>query len=222
MNKRGQFYLIIVLVLSFLIYGITGKTNTIQQPILFEDFFDLSNNYMFESSRMINDALYNREDISSNLEEFTKEFLIYAQQKNPSVGLLYVYNNGSDINITNYLDEFTLVEGTPIGGAQAEVLERVVIDIGGVEFIHQVPLKLEEFGTEWYTSTSTNEKINISIGGILHSFDLAGSGPSFNVILRSKTGEEWIRTMGNIEGEGIQFSPPQNLNIETINVYVEK
>ena len=105
MNKRGQFYLIIVLVLAFLIYGVTGKTNSIEKPILFQDFSDLSENYVTESKNIVNDALYsNSLNVATDLDSFTQEFLVYAKQKNPSVGIVYVYKEGIDVRVANYLD----------------------------------------------------------------------------------------------------------------------
>ena len=38
MNKRGQFYIITVLVLAMATYAITMESNTLRKSILFEDF----------------------------------------------------------------------------------------------------------------------------------------------------------------------------------------
>ncbi|MFH1839731.1 MAG: hypothetical protein ABH849_01115 [Nanoarchaeota archaeon] len=220
MNKRGQFYLIIVLVLAFLIYGVTGKTNSIEKPILFQDFSDLSENYVTESKNIVNDALYsNSLNVATDLDSFTQEFLVYAKQKNPSVGIVYVYKEGIDVRVANYL-------GVPIGttydenlpAANQEVVERVVFDIGGKEFVHQVPLKLQDFGTEWYTGTGSPTPLQISIGGILHNFgEFSGIGPEFTVIVRSETTEDTFN-VGNVD-QGITYSPPSKDLNNVIQIY---
>lgn len=220
MNRRGQFYLIIVLVLAFLIYGVTGKTNSIEKPILFQDFSDLSENYVTESKNIVNDALYsNSPNIEVEVEAFTREFLVYAKQKNPSMGIVYVYKNETGINVVNYLDQPI---GTPtefIPTANQEVLERVIFDVGGKEFVHQVPLKLENFGAEWYSGGVPPGPLNISIGGILHNFgDFSGTGPAFNVLLRATTGEWQTTTFNNIP-EGITYSPPSKDLNNVIQIY---
>jgi len=218
MNKRGQFYLIIVLVLAFLIYGITGKTNSIETPILFSDFSDLSENYVTESGNIVNDALYsNSPDVEVNVEEFTKEFLVYAKQKNPSIGVLYVYKKEDQVTVANHLDGAVNIPD-PVQSSNEEIVERIVFDVGGKEFVHQVPLRLEEFGTEWYTATTTPAEFEISIGGILHNFgDLSGTGPEFKVILRSESGQDPF-ILGNVN-EGILYAPPpEDLN-KVISIY---
>ncbi|MBU1246247.1 MAG: hypothetical protein KKH88_01025 [Nanoarchaeota archaeon] len=219
MNKRGQFYLIIVLVLAFLIYGVTGKTNSIEKPILFQDFSDLSENYVTESKNIVNDALYsNSLNVATDLDSFTQEFLVYAKQKNPSVGIVYVYKEGIDVRVANYLDNPIATYDRTISAANQEVVERVVFNVGGKEFVHQVPLKLQDFGTEWYTSSGGLVPLQISVGGILHNFgDFSGTGPEFKVLVRSETTEDTF-DIGNVD-QGITYSPPSKDLNNVIQIY---
>ena len=57
MNKRGQFYLIIVLILSLAIFGITYQVNSISEAVVWEDFNEVSQNYLSESTRVANNAV---------------------------------------------------------------------------------------------------------------------------------------------------------------------
>ena len=41
MNKKGQFYIIIVIILGIAIYGVVAEVNKIEEVTLFEDFSEL-------------------------------------------------------------------------------------------------------------------------------------------------------------------------------------
>jgi hypothetical protein len=204
MNKRGQFYLITVLVIAAAAFTITAKTNTLEESILFEDFTPLSQNYISESTKVINYALENEEGefIEEKLENFTRAFLEYAKQRDSTVELVYIYSNGSDVFISNFLDNTTIdYQNETTYPAGQELLQDISLEVGGKEFTHQTPTAIEDFGKSWYTyGGGTPEQMNISLGGIAHNFDLA-SGPDFKVIIRSSSGDVRELTLGGGSGE---------------------
>ena len=104
-NKRGQFYIIISVILAIAVFSVTSNPNKIQEAILFESFESLSNNYIHESGYVINSALKNQENVEEELDEFTIKYLEYSQQRNPNLNLLYVYSNpvNGEIILVNYL-----------------------------------------------------------------------------------------------------------------------
>ncbi len=192
MNKRGQFYLITVLIIAVAAFTITAGSNSLEESILFEDFTPLSQNYVRESTKVINYALENKEGelIEEKLENFTRYFLAYAKQRDSTVELVYIYSNGTDVFISNFLDNTTIdYSDTTTYSAGQEILQDISLEVGGKEFTHQTPTAVEDFGKSWYSySGGTPEQMNISLGGVAHNFNLT-SGPDFKVILRTSSGD---------------------------------
>ena len=58
MYKRGQFYIIIVIILALSIFLVSGEQNTIKEVTLFQDFDDISENYVEEAPKVVNYAVY--------------------------------------------------------------------------------------------------------------------------------------------------------------------
>ncbi len=195
MNKRGQFYIITVLVLAMATYAITMESNTLRKSILFEDFDDLSQNYITESTKIINYAIEDEdvENIEDKLDNFTKSFLEYAKQRDPHVELVYVFSNGTNVTVSNYLDETTINYGNSIIFPTSQVINQTItLEVGGKDFAHQTPTSVGDLGKTWYTqSGAAGEQMNLSISGFLHNFNLSG-GPDFKVIIRTASGEEVI------------------------------
>jgi len=197
MNKRGQFYLIIVIVLALVIYGVTYQSNTIQESKTFEDFHDISQNYLVESKKIINSNLQ-KEPLGSPLESldiFTISFLQYAKARDPNLELLYIYRNDgtNEIFLQNYLgDTINLNDQIEIPGANDQVIQEVTIEVGSQTYTYQVPVALGEFGREWY-GAEVPQEFDLSIGGIIHKFDLSDNSEDFKVIIRTETGAVTLR-----------------------------
>lgn len=190
MNKRGQFYLIIAMILSLAVYGVTYRVNSIEEPIVWEDFDDVSQNYLTESVFVINNAIENKKQVNESLDEFTRAYLDYAKQRNPDLTLLYIYSNGDDILVQSYLDSISDVDGHDILGANQELIQDVTIRVGGKEFIYKVPVTSQNFGEGWTGVGLNNEPFNLSIAGIVHPFTLSTDNPELRVIVRTESGEQ--------------------------------
>lgn len=222
MNKKGQFYIIIVLVICMALYGVTRDENTIKEATLFEDFSQLSANYVEEAPKIINYAVYDHKDVNDTLENFTKEFLSYAKKKDPNMGLLYVYGDGTpQIKINNYMDEEVATPGEKtIPGFNQEIVQSITVNIGGKDFYHQVPVGVDEFGEEWYSSSQPNPGLlKLSVGGILHTFDLTATNiPLFKVLIKSENVPETeLDIAGDADEEfDPQFSPSDDDFFENV------
>ncbi len=190
MNKRGQFYIIIALIISLALFGITYKVNEIKEPVLFSDFNDVSENYVSEATKVVNDALEEEGDVLGNVDLFTDRFLEYAKQRNPNLGLLYIYSDGTDIVMDNHLDEPIEVNGESVLGGD-DIIQGITLEVGGTEFVHQVPVGADDFGDDWTSAGFPSGPISLSIGGITNSFDLV-PGNNFRVIIRTVSGGEHI------------------------------
>ena len=195
MNKKGQFYIIIVLIIGISIYGIVSQVNRIDQIELFEDFSQLSQNYIQESPKVVDYAIYEGKDVETELPNFTEEFIMLAKKKDPNIGLLYVYaDNNSNITFRSYLGE-TAVYNTSkttgeLFGAQDEALDTIRINVGGKKFTHQVPVEIKNYGESFSSFSIPNtEWISLNIGGIFHNFNISNNNiPQLQVILKSTKG----------------------------------
>ncbi|MBT6995070.1 hypothetical protein HN865_02725 [Candidatus Woesearchaeota archaeon] len=208
MNKRGQFYLIIVLILSLAIFGITYQVNSISEAVVWEDFNEVSQNYLSESTRVANNAVKNKEDVTTKLETFSTSFLEYAQKRNPDLGLLFVYGDENEITVRNYLDSSGTISGETIFGSNQEFVQDVTVRVGGKDFVYKVPITSKNFGDDWSGLTISNNPFNLSIAGIFHPFDLTSGNPEFKVILRTET-----RLLNETYGSG-EWNPSLSPNVQ--------
>jgi len=190
MDKRGQFYLIIAVIISLAIYGITYKVNTIQEPELWEDFNDVSENYLVESTYVVNLALRSQEDVQDKLDGFTRDYLDYAKKRDPDLNLLYIYSNGTNISVQSYLDSASAVQEYTVIGGNQELVQDVTIRIGGKEFIYKVPINSENFGEGWNGVTLGNVPFNLSVAGILLPYNLSSGSPEVRVLIRTQNLED--------------------------------
>jgi len=209
MNKRGQFYILIVIILCIAIFAIVSKSNTIQEGIVREDFTKLAENYAVESPKVVNYAIYKNEPVLSKLNIFTTKFIEYARKVNPTVGLLYVYSNSSDAYITNFLNESTTSGGEiPIPGYSQIEIERVNLNISGKEFIHQVPVEIGFFGDAWATGEfNPGDEIILKIGSIFYNFNTTRKSdnvPKLQLVIQSGDELKQVYTTGD---ENIPFNP---------------
>ena len=188
MNKRGQFYIIIALLLSFALFTVTYATNTIEEPVSYSNFNEVSENYVFESSNLINYLLsQGGGDIKGKLQEFTVDFLSYARTRDPSFQMIYFYSEDENIYVTNNLDEEVGLEDNQLLGDNQELIQDVSLNVSGVNFVHQVPIKASNFGEDWYTGFSSGP-FRLSIGGIIYPLNLNSN--DLSVIFRSTSGED--------------------------------
>jgi hypothetical protein len=186
MNKKGQFYLIMVFILALVIYGITYKTNTIKTTPTFEDFYDISQNYITEAKKITNNAIENEQNPLGNLDTFTNSFLTYAQTRDPNLELLYIYSDGTNIVLSNYMDNPVNSTLGTIPGAGQEAVQEITINVTGKTYTYQVPVALKKFGQNWYMGGVTNY---IDIGGITHKLNLPNNAQEIKIIIKTDSNE---------------------------------
>lgn len=199
MNKKGQFYIIIAVLLSFALFSVTYATNTIEEPVLYSNFNEVSENYIYESSNLINYLLKNKDqDIKTEISVFTQDFLNYAKIRDPSFEMIYFYSEDDMIYIDNTYGNDAIVGENideTIGGYE-NIIQDVSLEVGGVDFVYQVPIKASNFGKDWTTTTADwGGDIKLNLGGIIYPIHLNPS--DFKVILRSSD-FEYTAQMSNL------------------------
>lgn len=196
MDKRGQFYLIMAIIFSLAIFIITSKNNKIQETVLFEDFTRVSQNYVSEAPRTVNYALYSDKEVNPTIRSFTEDFLSFARKTNPTISLLYIYSNTSNVTIVSYLDETTIVgfnssKTENLLGGQDVSINDISLNVAGVDFVHHVPVEIKNFGGSYNAINLGNYSyLSLEIGGIFHNFDLDPNAPQLQVILTASDGAQ--------------------------------
>ncbi len=196
MNKRGQFYIIIALLLSFALFAVTYATNTITEPVLYSNFNDVSENYIYESSSLINYLLsIQNPNIKQEVSFFTQDFLSYVRTRDPSFEMISFYSQDGDIYIDNSFNEEWDINGEKLLGNNQDLIQDVSLHVGGVDFVHQIPIKASNFGEDWTSQvTEWGGDMSLSLGGIIYPIDLNNN--DFKIILRSSS-EEYTHLMSN-------------------------
>ncbi len=189
MHKKGQFYIITVLIASFAIYTLVHGANTLYEPILFSDFDTLSKNYMHEAPIVLNSAIYEGDyQVEDNLDRFTREYLGYAQQKNPTLGLFYVYSQAGSqkVTVANYMSNPLGVEGD-LPGFREDSIQHVAIGVGGKDFFFTVPVEISNFGKDFYSQSLIpgSNSLDIQVGGVVHTINYPANAPSYSVVVQS-------------------------------------
>lgn len=105
MGKKGQFFLITAVIIIMSLFTVVAKYNTIRQQIALEDFQELSEQYTEERPKVINAAIFSGEPEAPAVEVFTEQFIDYAQETQPTFGVLSVFKDSTgDVHITNSLN----------------------------------------------------------------------------------------------------------------------
>ncbi|MCX6711764.1 MAG: hypothetical protein NT139_01855 [Candidatus Woesearchaeota archaeon] len=111
MNKRGQVYLLVAIILCFVIYLLVVERNISVEKVVEDDFKELSSNYEVESSKFVNILLLSNErDVSDSFINFSILYSSYARAQNPYFGLIYAFYNNDVLYMGNYMDQPIMVD----------------------------------------------------------------------------------------------------------------
>jgi len=194
MYNRGQFYIIITVIISVVIAGLITIVNYAvvkPEPI---QFYDLSKQLEYEATRVIEYGVYSGEDIAVKIENFIQNFLAYAHEKDPQLGLIYIYGNSSQLVIVNYGKDdagiVTEVNKTILTGSEAESVSQIRIDVGGQNIGKKIVEEKGIFGNIKATFGST-KKVRVNISNNIYEFDLRGNQYFFAILKSEKEGETY-------------------------------
>ena len=101
LNRKAQFYIFMALLLSFLVFTIyPSNSSSMVSTYLFQS---ISQNYIKEAPKVVNAAVFKKQDIFQIFDNYTKNFISYAATKNIDLEVAYVIINKTNIKIVNYL-----------------------------------------------------------------------------------------------------------------------
>lgn len=107
MNNKGQYYLFVAIILCLTSYGlIYTSVNAKDKPNTFDD---ITQNYLNEAKNVINNGIYNEEDLFLHFDNFTNKFISFSKTKAINFQLLYLLKSDNQIRVVNYLDQSVLL-----------------------------------------------------------------------------------------------------------------
>lgn len=192
MQKKGQFYIMAVVMISLIIFNlITVYNRSVVKPEPVK-FYDLTRQLENEVTSVINYGVYSGTGAQSYINTFIPSFLDYAHEKDPNLGLIYIYGNQSYLEVVNYAKDNAGVfsetrRKTIIGGGASET-SKVNIDFGGEQISKSVVEEKSIFGNIRAVFPHSSE-IQINISDKTYRFVLKGQ-QYFFALLKSENGNE--------------------------------
>ena len=118
MNKRGQIYLVAVILIGFILFALLSQGNYVRRVIIDDDFDTLSKNFDTESARFINENLdLDATNLGTKFADFSKTFSDYSRTQNPDFELLFLLRTGPDTAyFCNLMQNSTKVNGVDVNG----------------------------------------------------------------------------------------------------------
>ncbi len=200
MNKRGQFYIILAVIIIVIIAGLVTTANYALKQKKPVKFYDLSEDYESETTKIIDYGVFTqgmtKTQIESTIEGFTTEFLGYAQEKDPNLQLIYIYGDETGITVDNYaLSGGNILTSsgseTSITGGSTPVESTISIQYGNKTFTRDVEEKMRNFMDVSQTIDDPGGWVKVEIAGVLHTFDLK-SGEAFYYVVATEGNEREI------------------------------
>src|SRR3989338_9540313 len=107
-QRKAQFYIFTAILLSSMMLAIITSSSRATRPET--AFRELEDNFMAESTVVINSAIYNRTNVSLQYLDFANRFLDYSKSRDSTFSLVYVLAYDNTIDINNRLDEDIFVK----------------------------------------------------------------------------------------------------------------
>ena len=96
-NRKGQFFLIVTMIIVSLIVSITTSVNFIEKKSHSNFRYD-ANELKFESEKVMDYAIKNNHDVKIDLTTFTDDYALYSNADN----LYFIFGDSSEITFNGY------------------------------------------------------------------------------------------------------------------------
>lgn len=194
MQRKAQFYIIITVIIAVVVTGLITILNYAlvrPEPI---QFYDLSKQLERETTKVIDYGVYSEQDIPSHIEDFVNNFIKYAHEKDPNLGLIYIYGNANTLIVANYGKDdagvITETNKTVLYGSEAQAISQIRMDIGGQQVGKKIVEEKGIFGSI-KTVFGPSKKVVVNISDRIYEFDLRGQQYFFAIVKSEKEGETY-------------------------------
>ncbi|MBT3721318.1 hypothetical protein HN789_00920 [archaeon] len=123
MTKKSQIYFFAAIILVGMVFFVVSNqpSLTAKDTSQVKKYFD---NYKYEAKIVLDNAIYQKKNISYELKNYTERFIAYGDSKNLDLRILFIYSYENELHIVNYLKEPVLINtiGSNIENGQEVVL----------------------------------------------------------------------------------------------------
>jgi hypothetical protein len=98
-NKKAQFYIFTAILLIAYSMLLLQSYNVV--PEASKNFKQVYDNFVFESSAALNNALFEQEDINEEYERFLQSFISYSKMKKLSIEVFSILETGDRVYFSN-------------------------------------------------------------------------------------------------------------------------
>ena len=171
-NRRGQFFLVMSLVIIGLVAGLTGISNSVQKKSEVK-FYHIGEELKYESDKTMDYAIINELDMEEVLTNFSKDYSKYSNAD----GFYYIFGTTSKITFV---------------GLNKNNSGTIKIDAGSGE------AEKELIQNQFYVADITNPNANIKlvVNGVNYPFTLRNGENFYFVISKELDGDIYTATNG--------------------------
>ncbi len=108
-NQKAQFYLIAAIIIIGIIIILSGVTNYITTKEEPAKFYDLSDEFKEEGTRVVDYGVYSSDPRSTNelMEDLAEQFAEYTEEKDIETELVFVFGNTTNLTTITYTSQNT-------------------------------------------------------------------------------------------------------------------
>ena len=180
MNKRGQFYIIAAVIILVIVAGIiTVKTyvNVEPEPRSIQSMGDELSE---ESFRVVNYGIYNSENITKVLNNFTDNYAPYFTKKTNNANVIFIYGNSTFLYSAKFDNESTGKVSANIGSGSPNWNM-------DTSFVNRTRI----------TTAPGITKVTVTIFNNSYDFDIKEKNEMFYfIIVQEKEGEVYVEKNG--------------------------
>lgn len=172
-NRRGQFFIIMSVIIIGLVAGLATITNSVQKQN-FVSFDYVEDELKFESEKVVDYGIANNQDMKVLLTYFTQNYSEYSNADE----FYYVFGTQSEITFV---------------GLQKKSAGEININFGSGNV--PIPFTQNQFYIDEFNPLDTNS-VNLTIAGTKHSFTLQEGENFFFVVSKEIEGNIYTAKSG--------------------------
>ncbi len=175
MNKRGQFYIIAAIIIILAVAGLASirtYTTVTPKPRSIES---VGSELREEGYRVVDFGVYNKENITKYLNNFTDIYAPYFLRKTGNANAIFVYGNTSDLFSAKFDNVSTGRVSATVGGSNPSWNM-------DTSFVNRTRVNFDPI----------TRKVTVTIFNNPYEFDIKNNEMFYFVIIQEKDGEVYI------------------------------
>jgi len=169
MNRGGQFFLITALIFISIVSGVTGIANYVNIGKNQNQFYDLSKEVGFETKKILDWGVFNKEDIDSLTDDFLFKYSDYIGENE----VIFIYGDKNGYKALTFKENNIGSVGLNTGSNK------------GIQISRRTGKKADDVILD-------SNKVSVVIDGTNYDFDLRDGQNFFFVIIKDVKNERFV------------------------------